>query len=528
MQITGFANELFGLTKRILLFRRAVWEIYKMGCSSCSSGGDGLPKGCKNNGACGTYGCNKLEVFDWLAGMALPDGQKPFDIVEVRFKNSRKGFYRNASNLELYPGDIVAVESSPGHDIGVVSLTGELVRVQMKRKEIKDNYEIKKIYRKAKEEDIVKWQEGRKIEQQTMMRAREIARSLRLEMKLSDVEYQGDKSKATFYYTADDRVDFRELIKKYAEEFRVKIDMRQIGYRYEAGRLGGIGSCGRELCCSSWLTDFRAVSTSAARYQQLSLNPTKLAGQCGKLKCCLNYELDQYVEAMKDFPSVNTKLHLPKGTAVHFKTDIFQRVMYFIYDGQPGEAPFPLSVEAIHEIMDRNKRGIAVEAVEDFMVDVVAEKETDFAEVVGQDSLTRFDRKKGKPRGNNDRRDRRPDQRRSGDQRDAQRPQQQRPPLNKELREAKQNPPAQKQEGNQGQQSNKNNQGEIRNRPSRPPGNRRPERGEDKNQGERKQGNKPPGNRPPGNRPPGNKPQGDRPPRKEDQQNQKPNNPPQP
>lgn len=480
-----------------------------MGCSGCSSGSDGLPKGCKNNGACGTYGCNKLEVFDWLAGMDLPDGQKPFDIVEVRFKNSRKGFYRNSSNLELYPGDIVAVEVSPGHDIGVVSLTGELVRIQMKRKDIKDNYEIKKIYRKAKEEDIVKWQEGRKIEQQTMMRAREIARSLKLEMKLSDVEYQGDKSKATFYYTADDRVDFRELIKKYAEEFRVRIDMRQIGYRFEAGRLGGIGSCGRELCCSSWLTDFRAVSTSAARYQQLSLNPAKLAGQCGKLKCCLNYELDQYVEAMKDFPSVNVKLHLPKGTAVHFKTDIFQRVMYFIYEGQPGEAPFPLGVQAVHEIIERNRKGIAVEAIEDFIEDEIAEKETDFAEVVGQDSLTRFDRKKGKGRGNQNRRDRdrRPEGSRSSEQRDQQKQGQSRPAPHKELKGPGQ--PGSKPEGQAPQQGNKQ---ENRNRPNRPPGNKRPERND---QG-KKEG-KPQSNRPPQNRPP----------KKDNPQNPKPNNPPQ-
>ncbi|MFM9006734.1 MAG: regulatory iron-sulfur-containing complex subunit RicT [Flavobacteriales bacterium] len=374
-----------------------------MGCSSCSSGGSGLPGGCKNNGACGTYGCNKLEVFDWLAGMELPQGQKPFDIVEIRFKNSRKGFFRNSGNLELYAGDVVCVDVSPGFDVGVVSLTGELVKIQMKRKDIKDNYEVKKVIRKATEDDIKRWQDGRKLESTTMMRARTIARDLRLEMKLSDVEYQGDKSKATFYYTADDRVDFRELIKRYAEEFRVRIDMRQIGYRFEAGRLGGIGSCGRELCCSSWLTDFRAVSTSAARYQQLSLNPTKLAGQCGKLKCCLNFELDQYVEAMRDFPSVNTRLRLPKGTAFHFKTDIFQRIMYFIYEGQPGEAPFPLSVDSVKEILEKNKNGIEIEDFEQFLIEETVEKDTDFAEVVGQDSLTRFDKSRNRSRGGKNR-----------------------------------------------------------------------------------------------------------------------------
>lgn len=385
-----------------------------MGCSSCSTGKNGLPGGCKNNGACGTHGCNKLEVFDWLAGMELPDGQKPFDIVEIRFKNSRKGFYRNSSGLELYPGDVVVTEVSPGYDVGVVSLTGELVRMQMKRKDIKDNYEVKKVLRKAKEEDIQKWQEGRKLEHTVMMRARTIANQLRLDMKLSDVEFQGDKTKATFYYTADDRVDFRELIKRYAEEFRVRIDMRQIGYRYEAGRLGGIGSCGRELCCSSWLTDFRAVSTSAARYQQLSLNPTKLSGQCGKLKCCLNFELDQYVEALRDFPSVNAKLKLPKGIAIHFKTDIFKRTMFYVYEGNFSEGPFALSVDAVKEILDRNKKGIAIEDVDDFMEEVVEEKQTDFAEVVGQDSLTRFDKSRNKSgksnrrRGNNTQQNRGP------------------------------------------------------------------------------------------------------------------------
>ncbi len=367
-----------------------------MGCNSCSTGSNGLPGGCKNNGACGAYGCNKLEVFDWLNGLALPDGQKPFDIVEIRFKNSRKGFFRNSNNLELYAGDVVAVEASPGHDVGVVSLVGELVRIQMKRKEVKDNYELKKILRKAKEEDISKWQDGRKLEQDTMIRARTIARDYQLEMKLSDVEYQGDKTKATFFYTADGRVDFRELIRKYADTFKVKVEMRQIGYRQEAGRLGGIGSCGRELCCSSWLTDYRAVSTSAARYQQLSLNPQKLAGQCGKLKCCLNYELDQYVEALKEFPSTQIKLQLPKGVAMHFKTDLFKRTMFYVYEGQHGEAPFALSIEAIKEIIDRNKKGIVVQDVEEFMAEEIHEEETDFAQVVGQDSLTRFDQKRGR------------------------------------------------------------------------------------------------------------------------------------
>ena len=466
-----------------------------MGCSSCSSGANGLPGGCKNNGACGTYGCNKLEVFDWLAGMELPIGLKPFDIVEVRFKNSRKGFYRNTGNLELYAGDVVSVDVSPGFDVGVVSLTGELVKIQMKRKDSKDNYEVKKVLRKATEDDINRWQEGRKLEQNTMMRARTIARDLRLEMKLSDVEYQGDKTKDTFFYTADDRVDFRELIKRYAEEFRVRVDMRQIGYRYEAGRLGGIGSCGRELCCSSWLTDFRAVSTSAARYQQLSLNPTKLAGQCGKLKCCLNFELDQYVEAIRDFPSVNTRLRLPKGPASHFKTDIFQRVMYFIYDGQPGEPPFPMSIDSVKEIIEKNKKGIEIEDIDQFLIEETVEKDTDFAEVVGQDSLTRFDKTRGGSRGGRNR----------GRGNEGRGPQDRsnRPPR----REGEKNEGAPAPRNERGPRSERNERGP---RPERSEQGPRPERKEQGPRPERQERQQRPKQGPPRE---GNAPRGDRPPR---------------
>lgn len=418
-----------------------------MGCSSCSSGG--LPAGCKNNGACGTYGCNKMEVFDWLSGMQLPDNQKPFDIVEVRFKNNRKGFYRNSPGLELYAGDVVTVDVSPGYDVGVVSLTGELVRAQMKRKEVRDNYEIKKVLHKSKENEIAKWQEARQQEQTTMMRARTIAQTLKLQMKISDVEYQGDKTKATFYYTADDRVDFRELIRKFAEDFRVKVEMRQIGYRYEAAKLGGIGSCGRELCCSSWLTDFRAVSTSAARYQQLSLNPSKLAGQCGKLKCCLNYELDQYVEAIREFPSINTRLRLPKGEAVHFKTDIFKQVMFFVYEGQYGEAPFPLHINAVRDIVEQNKKGVVIEDLDDFLEEEEVEVGTDFAQVVGQDSLTRFDKRKGGNRGRGGKK------RPGGNRPDDRRP---KPGENKAPIQAKQNQP-------QGERPEKSNRPPQRDRP---------------------------------------------------------------
>lgn len=368
-----------------------------MGCSNCASG---TPAGCKNNGNCGVSGCNKLEVFDWLAGMELPLGQTPFDVIEVRFKNSRKGYYRTSADLELQVGDVVCVNADPGTDVGIVSLAGELVRIQLQRRNVKDNHELKKVRRKATEEDIALWQEARKEEWDTMLKARSLARELGLEMKISDVEYQGDKAKATFYYTAEGRVDFRELIRKMAEAFKVRIEMRQIGMRQEASRLGGIGSCGRELCCSTWLTDFRSVSTSAARYQQLALNPTKLAGQCGKLKCCLNYELDQYLESVKEFPSANTKLKTGKGRAFHFKTDIFKRVMYFIYEDQVGTSPIPLDVDRVKEILEMNKNGEFPDGLEDFQETLLTVEEPDYANVVGQDDLTRFDNKKsGRGRG---------------------------------------------------------------------------------------------------------------------------------
>jgi cell fate regulator YaaT (PSP1 superfamily) len=371
-----------------------------MGCSGCSSGrgcstaAPGLPGGCRNNGSCGTGGCNKLGVFDWLAGMELPHGLKPFDIVEVRFKNSRKEFYRKPDNLELNVGDVVAVEANPGHDIGVVSLTGELVKMQMKKKGIADDSaDIKKVYRKAKQSDIQRWQEAQSLEFETMHKARKIATSLGLQMKLSDVEYQGDKTKATFYYTADDRVDFRELIKILASEFKVRIEMRQIGARQEASRLGGIGSCGRELCCSTWLTDFRTVNTSAARYQQLALNPLKLAGQCGKLKCCLNYELDSYLDAIKDIPMNDVKLETERGTAFHQKTDIFKRIMWYSYTDAP-ETYIPLTIEKVKEIMEMNAQGKKPADLQGHQIlEQPKEELPDYENVVGQDSITRFDDK---------------------------------------------------------------------------------------------------------------------------------------
>jgi cell fate regulator YaaT (PSP1 superfamily) len=368
-----------------------------MGCSSCSSGEGGLPKGCKNNGACGEYGCNKLDVFDWLADLSMPTTQDTFDLVELRFKNSRKEFYRNDKKLMLQTGDVVAVEASPGHDIGVVVATGELVRMQMKKKGADPgDREIKRIIRKASQEDIEKWRSARTLESDTMFKARKLATSLKLQMKISDVEYQGDSSKATFYYTADDRVDFRQLIKDMADTFKVRIEMRQIGARQEAGRVGGIGSCGRELCCSTWLTDFRSVSTSAARYQQLSLNPQKLAGQCGKLKCCLNYELDSYLEAVKDFPDSNTRLKTKKASAYCIKTDIFLRKMWFVYDGEGMNSPIILKVDQVKEIIEKNKQGVFPESLKQFEEVIIVEKDFDYENVVGQDSVNRFDVKKSR------------------------------------------------------------------------------------------------------------------------------------
>jgi cell fate regulator YaaT (PSP1 superfamily) len=337
--------------------------------------------------------------------MSLPAGTQEFDGVEVRFKNSRKEFFSNSDNLTLSLGDVVATQSKSGHDIGVVTLTGELVRMQMRRKKIAEDSELPKIYRKASQRDIDKWQKCRDQEEEIQKRAREIAIILNLQMKISDVEFQGDGSKATFYYTAEDRVDFRQLIKDMAKAFGIRIEMRQIGYRQEAQRLGGIGSCGRELCCSTWLSDFRSVSTSAARYQQLSLNPQKLAGQCGKLKCCLNYELDMYLDALKDFPPTDARLITEKGMAFCQKSDIFKGVLWFSYKDDPATW-HALSKEQVLEVLELNKRKEKVNSLEEFAT-AYEEAPPDFENPVGQDSLTRFDRPtkgRGKRKNRNKRR----------------------------------------------------------------------------------------------------------------------------
>lgn len=362
-----------------------------MACGNCGTTVNGQPRGCKNNGTCGTDGCNKLTVFDWLSNMDLPLGQKPFDFLEVRFKNSRKEFYKNTEELPLHIGDVIAVEADSGHDIGIVSLAGELVRIQMKKK--RESYTsdtFRKIYRRASQRDIDVWTEVKDQEDSMKVRARQIAIKLNLEMKISDIEFQGDASKATFYYTAEERVDFRQLIKEFAHEFHTRIEMKQIGFRQEASRLGGIGSCGRELCCSTWLTDFRSVTTGAARYQQLSLNPQKLAGQCGKLKCCLNYELDSYMDALMDFPKTEQKLKTEKGTAVCQKIDIFQGHLWYAYEGEWMNW-HKLTTTQANEIIEANKNAVAVASLEEYAAELIDDTKSVFGNVVGQDSLTRFD-----------------------------------------------------------------------------------------------------------------------------------------
>lgn len=372
-----------------------------MGCNSCASGGGcgsgSTPAGCQNNGACMTSGCNKLDVYDWLSHMDMPTNYKPFDIIEVRFKGSRKDFYINQDNLYLEMGELVAVESATGgYDLGHVSLTGELVRLQLKKNRTKPEDVEKKIYRKATDSDIVKWQAAKDLEWETMHRARTLALDLGLSMKISDVDYQGDKTKATFYYTAEGRVDFRELIKKMAEAFRIRIEMRQIGMRQEASRLGGIGACGRELCCSTWLTDFKTVSTSAARYQNLSLNTLKLAGQCGKLKCCLNYELDSYMDALKDIPNNVDRIETANGLAFLQKTDIFKKLMWFSHPGEENWIAIP--AERVREIKKLNEAGEKPVETGIELEEPVVEKTAsfDYENVVGQESLTRLDEKNKK------------------------------------------------------------------------------------------------------------------------------------
>lgn len=395
-----------------------------MGCAGCSvKSKDGTPQGCRSNGSCGTSGCNRLNTFDWLATQDVVD-VNPFDLVEVSFKNgSRKGFYINQRHLNAVTGDMVVVEGSNGYDVGRISLSGDLVRLQMKKKRAKEDHVVHKVLRHANQRDLEKLDYARSQEMPTMIRARAIARSLDVDMKVGDVEYQGDNRKATFYYTAEGRIDFRELIRHFAKDFKVKVEMRQIGARQESAKIGGIGSCGRELCCSTWLSDFKSVSTAAARYQNLAINQAKLSGQCGRLKCCLNFELDSYMDALKAFPKNTDKLKTKAGIANLVKTDIFKGIMYFAYhkDGRLGKF-YPLEVEQVKKIKAMNANGdfpldlMSMQIVEEAPpVELDFESVNDVIELPPEERRRRRGRGKGGKKGGRGGRSNRPDNKRSND-----------------------------------------------------------------------------------------------------------------
>ncbi|GJM33120.1 MAG: hypothetical protein DHS20C18_21210 [Saprospiraceae bacterium] len=375
-----------------------------MGCLGCSvTTENGSPKGCQSNGGCSSGGCNRLNTYDWLSSTDLEDVE-PYDYIEVSFKNgSRKAFFRNLNFNRVVTGDMAVVEAGNGYDVGRVSLSGELVRLQMRKKRMTEESVLFSVIRRANERDLEKLQEARELERSTMIKARAIARTLDLDMKIGDVEYQGDKRKATFYYTADGRVDFRELIRHFAKDFRVKIEMRQIGARQESARIGGLGSCGRELCCSTWLTDFKSVSTSAARYQNLAINQSKLSGQCGRLKCCLNYELDTYLDALEHFPKHADKLHTETGTATLIKTDIFKQLMFYVYESGKGRGKiYTLHVNKVTELLELNKKGEKPANLGDSAHYVVPDEneevEMDFADVTGAVELPPEEKRRSKKR----------------------------------------------------------------------------------------------------------------------------------
>jgi len=391
-----------------------------MGCGNCGTStkdGDGKPSGCGSNGNCATGGCNKLNSYNWLQNMVLPTDYKPFDIVEIQFKGSRKEYYRNIDDLDLFNGDPIVVESDFGHDLGHISLSGELVRLQLKKRGIReDGDEIRKIYRRASQNDIDKYEQFKYKEPETLERARTIAMSLRLRMKISDIEFQGDGRKVIFYYTAEERVDFRELIRRYASEFKTRIEMRQVSYREEASRLGGIGSCGRDLCCSTWLTDYKLVSMSAAKTQNLSINMLKLSGQCGRLKCCLNYELESYIDALSEFPSTDRlQLRTQQGTAYLQKTDILKRMLWFSYDRTSEWTA--INLDRVNEIMELNKKDEKPESLIDLsFANETIELLEPAADLISDQSLTRLDKKdQGKRRNKNrNKRNRNPRSQHSG------------------------------------------------------------------------------------------------------------------
>jgi cell fate regulator YaaT (PSP1 superfamily) len=380
-----------------------------MGCKGCTvcTTDSGSPKGCKSNGGCSTGGCNRLNTYDWLSSKDIRDSE-PFDVVEVSFKNgARKSFFRNEPHTEVVTGDMAVVETGNGLDVGKITLSGELVRLQMRKKKVAGKDVMNAVIRRANERDLERLEEARSMEMPTMIRARAIARTLDLDMKIGDVEYQGDRRKATFYYTADGRVDFRELIRHFAKEFRVKIEMRQIGARQESARIGGLGSCGRELCCSTWLTDFKSVTTAAARYQNLAINQAKLSGMCGRLKCCLNYELDTYLDALGNFPKQAEKLATQAGLAVLVKTDIFKGIMYYSYKNENSRGKlYALDVDQVKNIKEMNDRGEKpVDLMSMQLVFETEEPETDYGDVTGFIELPEEKRrKKRKSRSNRSRR----------------------------------------------------------------------------------------------------------------------------
>ncbi|HET9058111.1 MAG TPA: regulatory iron-sulfur-containing complex subunit RicT, partial [Chitinophagaceae bacterium] len=362
-------------------------------CSTCSTGNNKV-LGCKNNGGCSTGSCNRMNVYDWLVNLPFADPESSCKIVEVSFNNgSRKEFFRNTTLQYFEKGDMVAVEGVSGFDVGMVNLTGELVRMQMKKRDVKeDDAEMKKILRRASDRDIESYKQNKTRQAAALAKSRSIALDLKLDMKLIEVEIQADGRKATFFYTAEDRVDFRELIKIYASEFKVKVEMKQIGIRQEAAKVGGIGSCGRELCCSSWLTDFKSVTTTVARYQNLSINQTKLSGQCGRLKCCLNYELDTYLDALQNFPDNADLLQIARGSATLIKKDIFKNLMWYVLPDSNKQ--YPLTIKRVKEIKALNAKGIKPEELE--AVEVISGKpkeiEPEFVDVVGQISLRSLER----------------------------------------------------------------------------------------------------------------------------------------
>lgn len=362
-----------------------------MGCGNCGTGADGKPSGCKSNGGCSSGGCNRLNVYDWLSALPLSDAAKPYPIIEVSFnKGSRKEFYRNNSHLIPEKGQWIAVEGVSGFDVGQISLTGELVKIQMKKYGVKEKDVVKKIHRVATDADLEQFRTSKSKEKDLLIRSRAIARNLKLEMKLCEVELQADGKKATFFYTAENRVDFRELIKLYASDFKVKVEMKQIGARQESGKVGGIGSCGRELCCSTWLTDFKSVNTTAARYQNLSINQAKLSGQCGRLKCCLNYELDTYLDALRVFPKDADSIETASGVATLQKRDIFKNLMWYSY--RESNKQYPLTIERVKEIIEQNKKGIKPDELQAVELEVSSNKTTvktdaGFVNDVGQITL---------------------------------------------------------------------------------------------------------------------------------------------